>query len=195
MKYTGNKVTATIAVAGIATMAMLQILACLRIIQFNLYTFDGWNIGDVILISGMAFTTLVTFKVCMILFSSTQKYTSQYKKRIIGGSSDELHARVKLYELTDVRLREQDAELIHCDRATVSNIMENYTYFKLNSDRTFNPRDEESFMNVKRQMINIVLDEKKQIFKELGEQCIRENCEWVFSNRSKDVKLLTTKEV
>ena len=37
--------------------------------------------------------------------------------------------------------------------------------------------------------------EKKNIFKELGDYCIKENCEWVFANKSKDVKLLSTKEV
>ena len=108
--FAGNKTTATIAVGGIAIIAVLQIVACLKIITFNLFEYGGWYFDDIVLLSGLTLTSLVTFKLLMITFSTMQKYTSQYKKRIIGSNVDEIHAKVKLYELADTRLREQTSE-------------------------------------------------------------------------------------
>ena len=105
--FAGNKTAATIAVGGIAIVAVLQIIACLKIITFNLFNYGGWYFDDIVLLSGLTLTSLVTFKLLMITFSTIQKYTSQYKKRIIGSNVDEIHAKVRLYELADTRLREQ----------------------------------------------------------------------------------------
>lgn len=197
--YDKNKVMATFAVGGIMTMAILQIIACLKIIRFNLFEVNEIALFDVTLITALSFSALVTFKTMMILFSTAQKYTSQTKKRIIGGNSDEIYAKVKLFTLADIRIREQSKAWDYYTPKNSDRLL--YDYGKKRIPKELMDiipeglQDREKVDRISEGMHALIITEKREIFKELGEQCIKENSEWVFSNKSKDVKMLTTKEV
>ena len=192
--YAKNKLVATISVAGIFVIMPLQMVACLKILKFNIFTFDGWSVGDVALLTAVAFTALFTLKLMMIFFSTSHKFASQTKKRIIGASTDEMRAKVKLFELADIRIREQNNIADYYHRMPDDYILEHSTFVQSATLPDNVPANERARV-LRRCIDDQIVIEKKKIFKELGEECIRENGEWVFANNKKDVKMLTTKEV